>query len=260
MNEVDLIGIGSYTELPGGNIQLPHGYVSLLRPLIKSLPSSCIVKERPIKTIHWKYRVEQEQDNDSNSSVATVKSTTKGLLPDPDLMPSGLNSMATSVCCTPMHAKNHPNVMVECENGDKYYADHVISTIPLGVLKSKHTTLFDPPLPESKIKAMDKLTFGTVNKIFLQYDKPFLSPEISELILLWEPEAEAASKPMEDKWFRKIYSFTKLSETLLLGWISGDEAKYMENLKMEVVSDTCTSILRKFLNDPLVPKPKTCIL
>ena len=32
-----------------------------------------------------------------------------------------------------MHAKNHPNVMVECEDGDTYYADHVICTIPLGM-------------------------------------------------------------------------------------------------------------------------------
>ena len=74
MNDIDLMGIGSYTELPGGNIQLPHGFVSLLRPLIKSLPTNCIVKEKPIKTIHWKYRVEQEDDSGSNSSVNTVKS------------------------------------------------------------------------------------------------------------------------------------------------------------------------------------------
>ena len=158
-----------------------------------------------------------------------------------------------------MHAKSHPNVMIECQNGDKYYADHVICTIPLGVLKSQHKTLFDPALPDSKLKAMEHLTFGTVNKIFLQYDTPFLSPEISEIIILWGEE-NVDNLPMEDKWYRKIYSFAKLSETLLLGWISGDEAKFMENLKMETVADVCTNILRQFLNDPLVPKPKHCVL
>ena len=45
MQEVDLIGIGSYTELPGGNIQLPHGYVSLLKPLIKALPANCVKRK-----------------------------------------------------------------------------------------------------------------------------------------------------------------------------------------------------------------------
>ena len=84
MNEIDLFGIGSYTELPGGNISIPHGYVSLLRPMIKNLPQNCIVKECPVKTIHWKYRVEQEadsSDNDSVSSVHTVKSVKATLDP-----------------------------------------------------------------------------------------------------------------------------------------------------------------------------------
>ena len=68
MDEIDLIGIGSYTELPGGNVELPNGYVSMLKPLIKSLPANCIVKECPVKTINWKYRVEQEEQDDNNSS------------------------------------------------------------------------------------------------------------------------------------------------------------------------------------------------
>jgi hypothetical protein len=60
-------------------------------------------------------------------------------------------------------------------------------------------------------------------------------------------------------WYRKIYSFSKMSETLLLGWISGREAEYMETLTDVHVGDMCTYILRKFLNDPFVPKPKLCI-
>lgn len=51
-----------------------------------------------------------------------------------------------------------------------------------------------------------------------------------------------------------------MSEVLLMAWICGDEARYMETLKMEEVSDTCTHILRQFLNDQSVPKPKHCIL
>ena len=178
-------------------------------------------------------------------------------------LPSEFSSRATSVCCTPMTDKQHPNVMIECENGQQYYADHIICTIPLGVLKEKHRSLFSPALPDSKAKCMDKLTFGTVDKIFLHYEKPFLTPEISEVVLLWDNKCESMSNdqlPMSDRWYRKIYSFVKISETLLLGWISGDEAKYMESLKMDDVADTCTNILRQFLNDPLVPKPKHCIL
>jgi len=98
-----------------------------------------------------------------------------------------------------------------------------------------------------------------VDKIFLEYDRPFLAPILTEVILLWEPLPDEESIPMKDRWFRKIYSFSKISETLLLGWISGREAEYMETLKMNNVADVCTNILRKFLADPYVPKPKSCI-
>ena len=163
----------------------------------------------------------------------------------------------SSVCPTPFTARQYPNVMIECENGTKFYTDHVICTVPLGILKEKEQ-LFEPSLPKLKLDAMSRLNFGTVNKIFLEYDKPFLSPSISEVILLWDQPNENIE--MKDKWFKKIYSFTKLSETLLLGWISGKEAEFLETLKMNVVADVCTNILRKFLNDPHVPKPKSCIL
>ena len=37
MHEIDLLSIGSYTELPGGNIALPTGYSSVLAPILKVL-------------------------------------------------------------------------------------------------------------------------------------------------------------------------------------------------------------------------------
>lgn len=77
-------------------------------------------------------------------------------------------------------------------------------------------------------------------------------------MLLWEPEDEE-TEDLSKIWFRKIYSFSKISETLILGWISGREAEYMETLPREEIGDKCTEILRKFLNDPLVPKPSKCV-
>lgn len=50
-----------------------------------------------------------------------------------------------------------------------------------------------------------------------------------------------------------------MSETLLLGWVSGKEAEYMETLSNEEILTTCTKILRKFLNDPFVPEPQKCV-
>ena len=102
--------------------------------------------------------------------------------------------------------------------------------------------------------------FGTVDKIFLEYERPFLNPSVSEVMLLWDDRglAEDERQDLSKNWYRKIYSFTKVSETLLLGWISGKAAEYMEKLSTTEVAETCTTILRRFLNDPFVPAPKGC--
>ena len=60
---------------------------------------------------------------------------------------SARSSRAPSVCSTPAHqnrgrAAGHPNVMVECENGDKFYADHLVCAVPLGILKVRHDDAF----------------------------------------------------------------------------------------------------------------------
>lgn len=156
---------------------------------------------------------------------------------------------------------NDNYVEITCENGKKIIADQVLCTLPLGVLKDNGKKLFEPSLPDEKLESINKLMFGTVDKIYLEYEIPFLNPGVSEVMLLWDDRdlTDDELKDLSKTWFRKIYSFTKISETLLLVWISGKAAEFMEKLSTDEVSDTCTKILRQFLNDPFVPAPKKCI-
>ena len=216
LNKLDLLEIGSYTELPGGNITLPSGFSSLLKPLAKDIPPEKIIKGQPVDVVRWS---------------------------------PGVNGGRSS---------NVKKVEVVCDSGETYLADSVICTVPLGILKLKHLKMFQPSLPSSKVQSLEKLTFGVVDKIYLEYERPFFSPELQELILLWE-DVEDESSDISERWFRKIYSFSKLSDTLLLAWVSGEEAKYMETLPFETVGEKCTEILRQFLDDPCVPEPKRCI-
>ncbi|MET9488604.1 NAD(P)/FAD-dependent oxidoreductase [Nocardia sp. NPDC006630] len=57
-----------------------------------------------------------------------------------------------------------------------FEADKVLVTVPLGVLKSGDVE-FDPPLPQAKQQAMDRLGFGTLNKIALHYPERFWPAE-----------------------------------------------------------------------------------
>ncbi|XP_078047396.1 peroxisomal N(1)-acetyl-spermine/spermidine oxidase [Augochlora pura] len=227
MEDVDLLEMGSYAELQGGNISLPDGYSAILEPVAKHIPKTSILIRHVVTKIRWQRKKHIEEENSKNVSC----SDSNGF------------------------------IEVQCENGKRILTEHVICTLPLGVLKEKANNIFEPPLPNYKLEAIDRLLFGTVDKIFLEYERPFLNPGISEVMLLWDDRRllEEEKQDLSKTWFRKIYSFTKISETLLLGWISGKAAEYMEKLSATEVADACTIILRKFLNDPYVPAPKSCI-
>lgn len=51
---------------------------------------------------------------------------------------------------------NVPNgvIKVSTTNGFEYRAEHVIVTVSLGVLKATHEKMFNPPLPETKVNAI----------------------------------------------------------------------------------------------------------
>ena len=51
-----------------------------------------------------------------------------------------------------------------------------------GVIE-RNPELFKPKLPKEKTSSMQKMVFGTVNKIFIAYEKPFLHPDITEVAL-----------------------------------------------------------------------------
>lgn len=260
MDEIDLLELGSYTELQGGNIMLPSGYSSILEPLTKNILPNKIMSAHPVNKIIWDSNdhgalksLEDMGDESEDSDQTVIEDISKAS--DKYVNPGEGPSLTDA---TKKPKKKHSNyVEVVCDNGKTFYANHVICTIPLGVLKEQVSSLFEPALPQYKIESIEKLLFGTVDKIFLEYDRPFLNPEITEIMLLWENSQ--TPEDISDSWYKKIYSFSKVTETLLLGWVSGQEAEYMETLSMEQVAATCTKILRKFLNDPFVPEPQKCV-
>ena len=68
-------------------------------------------------------------------------------------------------------AHNDSGVTVETAK-EIFEADRVIVTVPLGVLKA-NTIVFDPPLPEAKRLAIQRLGFGLLDKVVLKFDEPF---------------------------------------------------------------------------------------
>ena len=81
-------------------------------------------------------------------------------------------------------------VTVTTTDGKEYTADHVIVTVPLGYLKEHVNELFEPPLPVNKLDTIGGLGFGTLGKIFLEFEQPFWNNKsgVWMLCLLWEEE------------------------------------------------------------------------
>ncbi|MET4611812.1 monoamine oxidase [Rhodococcus sp. PvR044] len=68
-------------------------------------------------------------------------------------------------------AHDTTGVRVHTDHG-VFHADHVVVTLPLGVLKTDAVT-FDPPLPAKKQEAIRRLGMGVYNKLYLRFDTQF---------------------------------------------------------------------------------------
>ncbi|XP_040291467.1 peroxisomal N(1)-acetyl-spermine/spermidine oxidase-like [Bufo bufo] len=153
-------------------------------------------------------------------------------------------------------------VQVQCEDGDSFVADHVIVTVPLGFLKKRSVDFFSPPLPPSKMQAIRNLGFGTVNKILLEFEKPFWDSNSTVIQIMWEGESPL-TEPKENlkhNWMKKIPGFFILEPPgqmghVLCGFMAGEQSEYMETLTDEEILSAMTDLFRKFTGDPELPPP-----
>lgn len=150
-------------------------------------------------------------------------------------------------------------VTVECDDGETIEADHVILTVPLGYLKKHHSTLLHPPLPSHKLSSIQKLGFGTCNKIYVEFESPWWDADCDIIYLVWEDEEDVVDHvaDISKSWMRKmsVFSVLKPSEShshVLCGWIAGHESEYMETLPEQEVKYSITELIRKFTGNPTI--------
>lgn len=156
-------------------------------------------------------------------------------------------------------------VLVECEDGGSFPAHHVVLTVPLGFLKERLDTFFEPPLPAEKAEAIRKLGFGTNNKVFLEFEEPFWEPGCQYIQVVWEDTSplEDSAAPLQDAWVKKLIGFFVLpsfeSAHVLCGFIAGLESEFMETLSDEEVLLSLTRMLRRATGNPQLPAPKSVL-
>lgn len=151
------------------------------------------------------------------------------------------------------------SVTVECDDGERIAADHVIVTVPLGYLKKHHSTLFCPPLPAHKLLSIQKLGFGTCNKIYVEFESPWWDADCEVIYLVWKDEEDVLDQVSDIKksWIRKMSAFTVLKPSeryshVICGWIAGHESEYMETLPEQEVRRSITELICTFTGNPTI--------
>ena len=146
-----------------------------------------------------------------------------------------------------------------CEDGDTFDADHIVLTTSLGVLKEEKVN-FDPPLPDWKKGPIQRLGFGTLNKVILVYDKPFWKVDQDMFGLLREPEVPD-SLDQEDYISNRgrFYFFWNCIKTtgrpVLISLMAGDAAHQAENSSDADLIAEVTQELAKIFKQTIVPQP-----
>ncbi|CAH0731155.1 unnamed protein product, partial [Brenthis ino] len=148
------------------------------------------------------------------------------------------------------------NVEVVCKDGDVYRANNVIVTVSLGVLKERHSKLFLPSLPQEKVKIIEKISIGVMDKVILNFEKQWL-PSGKFFGFFWRAE-EKKKVSKEDYWTTRIFACSTPmgSRTAITFWTSGEVGKLVETLPEDVVKRKVMGLLRQFLGKDLtVPEP-----
>ena len=165
--ETSIIAWGEYRECLDSNNEYSdvitfkpeYGFGSVMKVLLKSVPTSKIKLSTPVQRIVW----DQTKFHGNNAIPETKEESSK----------ESIRSTSTSA------------VSILTGDGSVISADHVIVTCSLGFLKTNAHHMFKPLLPNDKLAAIHKMGFGTVNKIFLEFDQPWWDKDMNGIQFAW---------------------------------------------------------------------------
>ena len=126
----------------------------------------------------------------------------------------------------------------------EFAADHVVLTLPLGVLKKKMVR-FTPSLPEQKLNAINKLGMGVLNKCYLRFSEVFW-PEDAD----WLEHVSAK----HGEWTEWVSFKRAANMPILLGFNAADRGREIEAwTDQQIISSAMQTLKIIFGTD--IPEP-----
>ena len=159
--------------------------------------------------------------------------------------------LGTPAASVKMH-EGVDRVEVITSTGESLWCDAVVVTVPLGVLKS-NGLVFDPPLPQWKQECIERLGFGDLNKVVLEFPEVF-----------WDDSVDffGAAKGLvpEDRGFCFMWwNFHRFAGApILAALVSGESAHAAESASDEELKTRAVEILKAMHPGVNVPEPVAC--
>lgn len=139
-------------------------------------------------------------------------------------------------------------VQVRTKNRNMFMADAVLLTVPLGCLKSD-TIKFSPPLPDWKTASIQRLGFGLLNKVVMEFPVTF-----------WDETVDNFGATAEKTEMRgRCFMFWNLKKTvgfpILSALVVGKAAIEDEQKEAAELLEHSLMVLRKLFGETVVPQP-----
>jgi len=133
-------------------------------------------------------------------------------------------------------------------NDKSIKADIVVVTLPLGMLKH-NVVRFVPELPSNKVEAINKVSIGTLNKVFLYFEKSF-----------WPDDGYFFEYFKDD--YRNMMLFESFStignKNVLLAFLAGKQAREIENMDTNTVQDLVINELKSMFGNSISEPKDIC--
>lgn len=140
---------------------------------------------------------------------------------------------------------DYSSPVVKVVAGDREFtADHVLITLPLGVLKAG-TVAFQPALPAEKLMAIQKLGMGVLNKCYLRFEKAFWPVDVDWIEYI--PEVHGL-------WSEWVSFMKAANQPVLLGFNAADQGRAIEKWSDEKIVASAMTTLRTIYGDE-IPEP-----
>lgn len=206
----------------------------------------------------WDQDIGNEFEGEHAQVIGGYQQVPRGIWQYPSKLDLRTHKAVKRIVYSP--GNREPNIAeIFCHDGDILEADQVVLTAPLGVLK-EGSIAFDPVLPDWKLGPIQRLGFGTLNKVILVFETPFWDIDQDMFGLLREAEVED-SLDQEDYVSNrgKFYLFWNCIKTsglpVLIALMAGDAAHQAENASdLEIVFGVMQELARMF-KLTVVPEP-----